>query len=83
MEEYILNIKKHRTHWENENGNKSVIPKIRKGIEEGSYPCYSVYEENLPKLLRYTWNGKLNKLKNYLYDVTKHWKINREDEYGR
>ena len=84
MEDFVRSIKTNATQWKKEDGKEVEKPKrFRRKITEGSYPNQSVDEKNLPKLLRFVWKGKLNKLKKYLADETKHSKINRQDECGR
>lgn len=70
---------------ESEDGKKNTTMKfrIRRRISVGSYPNESVDENNLPRLLRYAWKGKIKKLEKYLSDKEKHQKINRCDEKGR
>lgn len=82
LEEYIRNLKENQLEWTNDQ-NVIVLPRIRRKIQEGSYPNFSVIESNLPTLLRLTWKGKLVKLKKYLADDTRHVKINRQDDQGR
>ena len=83
VEEYLNSIDQdNMTKWVT-NGEHAVLPRIRRKIDEGSYPNASVDEEKLPTLLRYTWKGKLMKMRKYLQDKTKHSKINRQDNQGR
>ena len=82
MESFLKQIQEHRTLWSNE-GSKVIVPRTRRKIEEGSYPNFSVDEDKLPTLLRFTWKAKLNKLKKYLKNSSKHKKINLQDSEGR
>ena len=51
LEEFAKNVKEQREVYEN-TGAKVVKPRIRRKIDEGSYPNYTVDEDKLPKLLR-------------------------------
>ncbi|XP_066912101.1 uncharacterized protein [Clytia hemisphaerica] len=58
--------------------------RVRRTKMEGSYPNWTVENENrLPKLLRYTWKGKLKKLRNYIDDPNNKFDVNYEDRRGR
>lgn len=66
MEDVLKAIRYHRAEWINEDGHVAE-PRVRRKIMEGSYPNFTVKDENeLPSLLRYVWKGKLKKLKKYL-----------------
>lgn len=82
VEQYLRDIKEHQTSWSRDSGI-CIDAQTRRKIQNGSYPNGSVDEQKLPKLLRYTWKFKLNKLRKYLSDETKHCKINRQDDKGR
>ena len=81
-EEYSRNIKENKIKW-TVDARRTLVPRIRRKIEQGSYPNLSVDEESLPTLLRYTWKGKLMKIRKYLQNKNKHSKINRRDDQGR
>ncbi|XP_066936798.1 uncharacterized protein [Clytia hemisphaerica] len=58
-------------------------PRIRRKIEEGSYPNWTVKEEELSTVLRFAWKGKLKKLRQVLKDEKFQKKINRVDKQQR
>ena len=64
-----------------------IEKKIRRKIDEGSYSNFSVDEKKLfgkkDYILRYTWKGKLVKLRKYLKDKKTHQFINQHDYCGR
>ena len=66
---------------------KGYVPRIRRIREEGSYDNNSVDEKKMMKknenVLRYTWKGKLLKLRNYVNQRKHHKEINMQDECGR
>ena len=66
---------------------KGIEKRIRRKIDEGSYSNFSVDEKKLfgykDYILRYTWKGKLVKLRKYLKDKHTHIFINRQDYCGR
>jgi len=68
-------------------GKKGRAQRIRRVRTEGSYNNNSVNEKKLMKkkqhVLRYTWKGKLLKLRSYLSHVKNHREINLQDECGR
>ena len=66
MEDVLREIRRHRAEWINEDG-RVAEPRVRRKIMEGSYPNFTVKDEDdLPSLLRYVWKGKLKKLRKYL-----------------
>lgn len=66
MEDVLREIRYNRAEWINEDG-RVAEPRVRRKIMEGSYPNFTVKDEDdLPSLLRYVWKGKLKKLKKYL-----------------
>ena len=82
-EQYLENIEQHKVTEYVTNEKHAVSPRVRRKISEGSYPNASVDEKKLPALLRYTWKGKLRKMRKYLEDKAKHSKVNRQDSQGR
>ncbi|XP_066916677.1 uncharacterized protein [Clytia hemisphaerica] len=62
-----------------------VLPevRVRRKILEGSYPNWTVIDDKLPRVLRYTWKGKLKKLKKLLSKEERRKDINKEDTQGR
>lgn len=52
-------------------------PRVRRTLEEGSYPNISAGDEmRLPPLLRYCWKGKVDKVESYLKNPQNRNKIN-------
>ena len=66
---------------------KGIEKRIRRKLEEGSYSNFSVNEKKLygykDTILRYTWKGKLVKLRKLLKDTKSQVFINRQDYCGR
>ena len=66
---------------------KGYVPSIPRMREEGSYYNNSVYEKKMLKenenILRYTWKGKLLKLRNYVNQRKHQMEINMQDKCGR
>lgn len=66
MEDVLREIRHHRAEWINEDG-RVAEPRVRRKFTEGSYPNFTVKDEDdLPSLLRYAWKGKVKKLRKYL-----------------
>jgi len=82
------NIKKHPAEWFEEEATTKDKPRPvkreRRKVLEGSYPNFTVKDENkLPALLRYTWKGKIMKLKRHLEKKNAgDFQINMQDEFG-
>ena len=66
---------------------KGYVPRIRRIRAEGSYDNNSVDEKKMLRknenILRYTWKGKLLKLRNYVNQTKHHKEINMQDGCGR
>eukprot|EP00111_Clytia_hemisphaerica_P013943 TCONS_00041044-protein len=58
-------------------------PRVRRKIQEGSYPNWTVKEEELSAILRFAWKGKLKKLRKALKEEKFQQKINRVDAQKR
>jgi len=80
MEDVLKEIRCHRAEWINEYGHVAE-PRVRRKIMEGSYPNFTVKDEDeLPSLLRYVWKGKLKKLRKYL-EVGKRFYLRELQEF--
>ena len=60
-------------------------PRVRRRLQEGSYPNISANDEkHLPSLLRFCWKGKVGKVESYLKNPQNRNKINLQiDSNGR
>jgi len=67
----------------NDEKQQQITLRVRRKISEGSYDNNTVIEDDLPRLLRYTWKGKVKKLAEYLKDNKIKKKINYQDTQGR
>ncbi|XP_066927409.1 uncharacterized protein [Clytia hemisphaerica] len=74
----------HAAHFYGKRPRKFPKSPTRRGIEEGSYPNWTVKANKLPSpILRFTWKGKLEKLEKFLLKDKNHCQINLSDERKR